>query len=61
MDRTLSSLVIDVHLAGDHTLYIRTVKHFEARDDKLLLFYAGGYQQLRQDTEARDSISQVRD
>ena len=41
--------VIDVHLAGDHTLYIGTVKHFEARDDKPLLFYAGRYQQLRHD------------
>jgi flavin reductase (DIM6/NTAB) family NADH-FMN oxidoreductase RutF len=41
--------VIDVHLAGDHTLYIGTVEHFESRDDKPLLFYAGRYQQLRHD------------
>jgi flavin reductase (DIM6/NTAB) family NADH-FMN oxidoreductase RutF len=39
--------VVDVHLAGDHTLYIGTVEHFESRDDKPLLYYAGGYKQLR--------------
>jgi flavin reductase (DIM6/NTAB) family NADH-FMN oxidoreductase RutF len=39
--------LIDAHPAGDHTLYIGRVEHFEARDDKPLLFYAGKYQQLR--------------
>lgn len=39
--------VIDVHPAGDHTLYIGHVEYFESREDKPLLFYAGGYQQLR--------------
>lgn len=39
--------VIDVHPAGDHTLYIGHVEHFESRDDKPLVFYAGKYQQLR--------------
>lgn len=39
--------VLDVHPAGDHTLYVGEVEHFEARDDKPLLFYAGRYQQLR--------------
>lgn len=39
--------VIDIHPAGDHTLYIGRVEHFESRDDKPLLFYAGKYQQLR--------------
>ena len=39
--------VIDAHPAGDHTLYIGRVEHFESRDDKPLLFYAGTYQQLR--------------
>ncbi len=39
--------VTDVHPAGDHTLYIGRVEHFESRDDKPLLFYAGRYQQLR--------------
>jgi flavin reductase (DIM6/NTAB) family NADH-FMN oxidoreductase RutF len=38
--------VIDVHPAGDHTLYIGQVEYFEARDDKPLLFYAGKYHQL---------------
>jgi flavin reductase (DIM6/NTAB) family NADH-FMN oxidoreductase RutF len=38
--------VIDAHPAGDHTLYIGLVQHFESRDDKPLLFYAGKYQQL---------------
>jgi len=41
--------VIDVHAAGDHTLYIGRVEHFESREDKPLLFYAGRYQQLRGD------------
>ena len=38
--------VIDAHPAGDHSLYIGRVEHFESRDDKPLLFYAGRYQQL---------------
>jgi flavin reductase (DIM6/NTAB) family NADH-FMN oxidoreductase RutF len=43
--------VMDVHPAGDHTLYIGRVVHFESRDDKPLLFYAGGYRQLRAEKE----------
>jgi flavin reductase (DIM6/NTAB) family NADH-FMN oxidoreductase RutF len=39
--------VIDAHPAGDHTLFIGEVEHFEARDDRPLLFYSGKYQQLR--------------
>jgi flavin reductase (DIM6/NTAB) family NADH-FMN oxidoreductase RutF len=39
--------VIDAHPAGDHTLYIGCVEHFESRDNQPLLFYAGRYQQLR--------------
>ena len=35
--------LIDAHPAGDHTLYIGRVEHFESRDDKPLLFYAGRY------------------
>lgn len=38
--------VIDVHSAGDHTLYIGQVEYFESRNDKPLVFYAGNYQQL---------------
>lgn len=38
--------VVDAHPAGDHTLYIGRVEHFESRDDKPLLFYAGRYGRL---------------
>ena len=41
--------VIDAHPAGDHTLYIGHVEHFEAAPDgRPLLFYAGRYQQLQE-------------
>jgi flavin reductase (DIM6/NTAB) family NADH-FMN oxidoreductase RutF len=44
--------VIDAHPAGDHTLYIGRVEHFEsaagAADGRPLLFYAGRYQQLQE-------------
>jgi len=36
----------DLHTAGDHTLYISRVEHFEWNDDKPLLFYAGQYRHL---------------
>jgi flavin reductase (DIM6/NTAB) family NADH-FMN oxidoreductase RutF len=39
--------VIDAHPAGDHTLFIGEVEHFESGDDRPLLFYSGKYQQLR--------------
>lgn len=38
--------VVSTHPAGDHTLYIGHVDHFESRDGKPLLFYAGKYRQL---------------
>jgi flavin reductase (DIM6/NTAB) family NADH-FMN oxidoreductase RutF len=38
--------VLRTYPAGDHTLYVGRVEHFEYREDKPLLFYAGGYQQL---------------
>jgi flavin reductase (DIM6/NTAB) family NADH-FMN oxidoreductase RutF len=38
--------VTDAHPAGDHSLYVGRVEHFEARDDRPLLFYAGRYQKL---------------
>ena len=38
--------VVDVHPAGDHTLYVGSVEYFEFRDDKPLLIYAGKYRQL---------------
>jgi flavin reductase (DIM6/NTAB) family NADH-FMN oxidoreductase RutF len=39
--------VINVHEAGDHTLYIGQVEHFEWCEGKPLLFYAGRYHHVR--------------
>lgn len=50
--------VMDAHPAGDHTLYIGRVEHFEARDDKPLIFYAGKYQQLRRGAAERSPWSE---
>jgi flavin reductase (DIM6/NTAB) family NADH-FMN oxidoreductase RutF len=41
--------VVDVHPAGDHTLYIGQIEHLDWRDDKPLLFYAGKYGRLSLD------------
>ncbi len=41
--------VIDIHPAGDHTLYICRVEHFEANDGRPLLFFAGRYRHLREE------------
>jgi flavin reductase (DIM6/NTAB) family NADH-FMN oxidoreductase RutF len=38
--------VADIHPAGDHTLYIGEVEHFEFREDRPLLFHAGTYRRL---------------
>lgn len=38
--------VVDVHPAGDHTLYIARVEHFEYRETRPLLFHGGKYGQL---------------
>jgi flavin reductase (DIM6/NTAB) family NADH-FMN oxidoreductase RutF len=38
--------VTATHPAGDHTLYIGEVEHFEHRDDRPLLFHAGKYGRL---------------
>jgi flavin reductase (DIM6/NTAB) family NADH-FMN oxidoreductase RutF len=38
--------IIDIYLAGDHTLFVGKVEYFGHREDKPLLFYAGKYQQL---------------
>jgi len=38
--------VVDTHSAGDHTLYIGRVDHFEACEGRPLLFYAGQYEQM---------------
>ena len=39
--------VVDVHPAGDHTLFVGHVEYFEAGDGRPLLFYAGRYQHLK--------------
>jgi flavin reductase (DIM6/NTAB) family NADH-FMN oxidoreductase RutF len=39
--------VSDVHPAGDHTLYIGQVEHFEFREDRPLLFHAGKYGRIQ--------------
>lgn len=41
--------VVEVHPAGDHTLYLGEVEQFEARDEKPLLFFGGRYQSLGAD------------
>jgi flavin reductase (DIM6/NTAB) family NADH-FMN oxidoreductase RutF len=41
--------VVEIHAAGDHTLYVGEVEQFEARDERPLLFFAGRYQSLRSD------------
>jgi flavin reductase (DIM6/NTAB) family NADH-FMN oxidoreductase RutF len=54
LDRGLAYLVahvVDTHPAGDHTLYIGHVDHFESRDGRPLLFYGGKYHQLLERTE----------
>ena len=38
--------VVDAHPAGDHTLYIGQVEHFEWHEEKPLLFYGGQYQKM---------------
>jgi flavin reductase (DIM6/NTAB) family NADH-FMN oxidoreductase RutF len=38
--------VIDVHPAGDHTLYIAKVEHFECCEGRPLVFFAGRYQRV---------------
>jgi flavin reductase (DIM6/NTAB) family NADH-FMN oxidoreductase RutF len=41
--------VIDIHPAGDHTLYIGRVEHFEANEGRPLLFYGGRYHHMREE------------
>lgn len=50
LDGAIAHFIVEVsqvHPAGDHTLYLGRVEHFEWRDGRPLLFYAGRYQQLR--------------
>jgi len=39
--------VVDMHPAGDHTLYIGQVEYLEWTDEQPLLFYAGKYQRMK--------------
>jgi flavin reductase (DIM6/NTAB) family NADH-FMN oxidoreductase RutF len=48
--------IADIHPAGDHTLYIGRVEHFEASEGKPLLFYCGCYEQIRE--EKQDGVAQ---
>jgi flavin reductase (DIM6/NTAB) family NADH-FMN oxidoreductase RutF len=41
--------VFDIHPAGDHTLYIAHVRHFESGEGHPLLFYAGRYRHMREE------------
>jgi flavin reductase (DIM6/NTAB) family NADH-FMN oxidoreductase RutF len=41
--------VVDAHEAGDHTLYIGEVEYLNYEDGRPLLYYAGGYNQLKAD------------
>jgi flavin reductase (DIM6/NTAB) family NADH-FMN oxidoreductase RutF len=41
--------VVDIHPAGDHTLYVGHVEHFETREGKPLVFHAGSYRKLHAD------------
>ena len=42
--------VTDPHPAGDHTLYIGRVEHFEFRQGRPLVFHSGRYHQLENGT-----------
>lgn len=41
--------VHDIHPAGDHTLYISRVEHFEANEGRPLLFFGGRYHHMREE------------
>jgi len=43
--------VVDAHLAGDHTLYIGQVEYLRYETSRPLLYYSGGYNQLKADPQ----------
>jgi len=52
LEGAIASFVVrvkDIHPAGDHTLYVGIVEHFEHGEDKPLLFYGGKYERLSVD------------
>jgi len=42
----LTTKIVDMHLAGDHTLYIGEVDYIEYNDDDPILYYVGKYRKL---------------
>jgi len=45
--------VVDIHVAGDHTLYIGQVEHLQYWEQRPLLFFSGKYKQI----EAREPMN----
>ena len=45
--------VVKTHSAGDHTLYIGHVEHFESSEGRPLLFYAGNYEKIHKKVKRR--------
>lgn len=43
----LVARVVDAHEVGDHTLYIGQVEYLHYQDGRPLLYYGGGYNQLK--------------
>ena len=41
--------VVNVHAAGDHTLYIGQVEHFESAEARPLVFHSGNYRRISHD------------
>jgi len=52
--------VIDIHPAGDHTLYIGRVEFFEWHDGKPLVFFGGCYEQIRMENVTSHSSRGLR-
>jgi flavin reductase (DIM6/NTAB) family NADH-FMN oxidoreductase RutF len=42
----VATRVVDAHRAGDHTLFIGEVLHFDAQDGRPLIFHSGDYREL---------------
>jgi flavin reductase (DIM6/NTAB) family NADH-FMN oxidoreductase RutF len=47
--------IVDAHTAGDHTLFIARVEHFQWNEDRPLLFWGGKYQHLHRELKAAPS------
>jgi len=53
--------IVDMHPAGDHTLYIARVEHFEAHSGAPLLFYSGKYEQVQNRIECSAVMDKKKD